>query len=110
MAVIFKNLMENLGFHKYYIQGGDWGAIIVSHMAVLYPDRVLGVHSNMPYAKTPMANVKTMLSSHFPKLLLLETEDVDSFDVKRTITFWESENAYSKIQATKPDTVGKFSF
>lgn len=107
MGVIFKNLMEKLGFKKYYIQGGDWGAIIISQMAVLYPDKILGVHSNMPYARNPMGVLKIMISSYFPKIFLKGIEDVNTFNVTNSLKFWESENAYSKIQATKPDTVGK---
>lgn len=47
MAVIFKNLMNRLGHKKYYVQGGDWGAVIGSSMATLFQNEVLGYHSNM---------------------------------------------------------------
>lgn len=47
VAVIMKNLMNRLGLKKYYVQGGDWGALIASAMATFYPDEVLGHHSNM---------------------------------------------------------------
>lgn len=46
-AVIMKNLMNRLGFNKYYVQGGDWGATIVSALSTLYPEEVLGHHTNM---------------------------------------------------------------
>lgn len=39
MAVVMNNLMKRIGFDKYYIQGGDWGAIISSNMGVLYPKK-----------------------------------------------------------------------
>lgn len=39
MGTIFKNLMTRLGFEKYYVQGGDWGAVITSSMAALYPEK-----------------------------------------------------------------------
>ena len=39
MTVVMKNLMERIGFKKCYAQGGDWGAIIVSHMGTLFPKR-----------------------------------------------------------------------
>lgn len=47
VAVVMKNLMNRLGFKKYYVQGGDWGAGIVSAMSTLYPEEILGHHSNM---------------------------------------------------------------
>ena len=34
---IFHKLMLRLGYSKYYLQGGDWGSIITTTMAQLYP-------------------------------------------------------------------------
>lgn len=39
VAVVMKNLMERIGFKKFYVQGGDWGAVIASHMGTLFPKR-----------------------------------------------------------------------
>lgn len=39
VAVLMNNLMKRIGFDKYYIQGGDWGAIISKEMGQLYPQR-----------------------------------------------------------------------
>lgn len=33
--------MQRLGFEKFYVQGGDWGAIIASDMAVLFPEKLV---------------------------------------------------------------------
>lgn len=41
IAVIFKNLMQRLGFEKFYVQGGDWGSVIASDMAVLFPEKLV---------------------------------------------------------------------
>lgn len=38
-ARVFRKLMERLGFERFYLQGGDWGAIITSNLARLYPDQ-----------------------------------------------------------------------
>ncbi|KAG5895739.1 hypothetical protein JTB14_029509 [Gonioctena quinquepunctata] len=37
MTVIMNNLMQRLGFEKYYVQGGDWGALIAGEMSILFP-------------------------------------------------------------------------
>lgn len=37
-ARIFHKLMERLGFSQYYLQGGDWGALITSNMAQMKPE------------------------------------------------------------------------
>ena len=41
-------LMKRLGYTKFVAQGGDWGAIIVDHMAVQAPPELLAIHTNMP--------------------------------------------------------------
>ncbi|KAH9636565.1 hypothetical protein HF086_017147 [Spodoptera exigua] len=37
MAVVLRNLMHRLGFKKFYVQGGDWGAVIGQDMATIFP-------------------------------------------------------------------------
>jgi len=39
MSVVLKNLMLRLGYDKYYVQGGDWGAIVIQTMSCLYPQQ-----------------------------------------------------------------------
>jgi juvenile hormone epoxide hydrolase len=41
VAVVMKNLMERIGFKKFYVQGGDWGAMIASHLGNLFPERYI---------------------------------------------------------------------
>lgn len=38
-----KNLMQRLGFEKFYVQGGDWGATIAANMGVLFPEKSVNV-------------------------------------------------------------------
>lgn len=57
VSVIFRNLMQRLGHNKYYVQGGDYGSAIGSVMATLFPDKILGYHTNMP-----MVTVNTWVS------------------------------------------------
>jgi microsomal epoxide hydrolase len=35
VARIFSKLMARLGFSSYYVQGGDWGSILASTMAII---------------------------------------------------------------------------
>lgn len=51
VAVIFRNLMNRLGHEKFYVQGGDWGAGIASTMSTLFPEDILGHHSNMLFSQ-----------------------------------------------------------
>ncbi len=38
-ALVFRDLMIRLGFNSYYLQGGDWGALVTSAHATLYPEK-----------------------------------------------------------------------
>src|SRR5580658_3293562 len=41
-------LMQRLGYNQFVAQGGDWGASITQQLALLAPDHVMAIHSNMP--------------------------------------------------------------
>lgn len=32
-------LMKRLGHEKFYVQGGDWGSVVATDMATIYPHR-----------------------------------------------------------------------
>ena len=38
IGAVMRQLMERLGHPQFYLQGGDWGAIIASLMATFYPN------------------------------------------------------------------------
>lgn len=105
-GIVLNNLMQRIGSQQYYIHGGDWGAIIGSQMATLFPKNILGYHSTMCFTSTPLAMVKTFLASFYPSFFIDE-QYVDYFYpyTPHIWTFLE-ENGYMNIQATKPDTVG----
>ncbi|KAM3958034.1 juvenile hormone epoxide hydrolase-like [Aphomia sociella] len=105
-AVIFKNLMNRLGFKKFYVQGGDWGALVVSSMSVLYPDIILGHHTNMPAAQNGCSMLKTLLGTVFPSLVVEPHLADRMYPLSTAISFILEESGYFHIQATKPDTVG----
>ncbi|KRT85408.1 hydrolase [Oryctes borbonicus] len=106
IAVIFKNLMERLRFEKYYIQGGDWGALIVSIMSSLYPDRILGVHSNMCFLDSPLATLKMVLGSIYPPAVVDKKYEEKLYPLSSLFEFLLLEFGYMHLQGTKPDTVG----
>lgn len=108
MAVIFKNLMTRLGFEKFYVQGGDWGGIIVSSLAVFFPEKIIGMHSNMCFVNTPLSNIKLALGSYYPSLIIEEEHQHLVYPRMEKIGNLFLETGYLHIQATKPDTVGKY--
>ena len=41
-------LMQNvLGYPRFAVQGGDWGAITASRLGYVHPDKLLGIHVNL---------------------------------------------------------------
>ncbi|KAJ3635162.1 hypothetical protein MTP99_008091 [Tenebrio molitor] len=106
MAVVFKNLMKRLGFEKYYVQGGDFGAIVLQHLAVLYPESLLGFHSNMCTVYTPLSYIKTLLGVIHPTWFTRADHVNRVYPLLESIGFRLQESGYLHLQATKPDTLG----
>lgn len=107
MAIVFRNLMARLGKSRYYIQGGDWGSAIGTTMASYFPEHVIGYHSNMCSVNTPWANLKTFVSSFYPKYFVEEEKHVEyHYPVSANLMELLKESGYMHIQATKPDTIG----
>ncbi|PNF15772.1 Juvenile hormone epoxide hydrolase 1 [Cryptotermes secundus] len=106
VAVVMKNLMERIGFKKFYAQGGDWGALIVSNMGTLFPKSLLGVHSNMCFSNSLSANLKVLLGSLWPTLIVDEAHVDKLYPVGQHYAYLLEEMGYMHLQATKPDTLG----
>ncbi|KAJ2945015.1 hypothetical protein O0L34_g1911 [Tuta absoluta] len=106
VAVVMKNLMNRLGYKQYYLQGGDWGAVICTALSTLFPNEVLGYHTNMLFNMSPAATALEWLFSLWPTLAI-EPELVDrAYPLSKTYSHLMEEMGYMHIQATKPDTVG----
>jgi pimeloyl-ACP methyl ester carboxylesterase len=54
-------LMQRLGYTRYVAQGGDWGNAVTEQMALLRPEGLLGIHTNMP-ATIPDGIAKALAS------------------------------------------------
>ena len=95
MALILAELMATLGYERYALAGGDWGAIINRHLANHYPERLIGLHSNMILAPAPAD----------PELRSQVT-DAETEARQARSAYMENEVAYQQIQGTKPQTLG----
>jgi pimeloyl-ACP methyl ester carboxylesterase len=94
MAETFAVLMSRLGYDRYGVEGGDWGAVIANSVAILDADHVLGLHTTMPLAFPPPDHDPEKLSERE----LRDLADMADFDRNGT--------GYQKIQGTKPQTLG----
>ncbi len=94
IAGAFAELMSRLGYERFGAQGGDWGSMVCSQLALIEPKRLLGLHLNMVIAGPPEGGDLSELSENDMAALadMANYEQVDS--------------GYSKIQGTKPQTLG----
>ncbi|PZC70942.1 hypothetical protein B5X24_HaOG214591 [Helicoverpa armigera] len=106
VAVIFRNLMNRLGHQKFYVQGGDWGAGIIATMSTLFPEDILGSHSNMLFTQNSCGTLKTFLGAFFPSLVIEDRLADRMYPLSKMFAYIMEEFGYMHIQATKPDTVG----
>ena len=84
-------LMGELGYERYGVQGGDWGAITGTALALQQPDSVLGLHLNFVAGGPPPADG--------------EMSDEEREYRERQAKFQGVETGYSAIQGTRPQTL-----
>ncbi|KAK5642983.1 hypothetical protein RI129_009150 [Pyrocoelia pectoralis] len=106
MAVIFKNLMKRIGHSQFYVQGEDWGGVIATSIATLFPKSILGLHSSMCMPSGPKALIKLFISSLFPSFFVDKRSKHKMFPLLEKFSLLLEEFGYYLLQATKPDTVG----
>ncbi|MEU0932564.1 MULTISPECIES: epoxide hydrolase family protein [unclassified Embleya] len=86
-------LMADLGYARYGAQGGDWGSMVTASIGRQDPEHVLGIHLNMPVAMPDAAAMKDPTPAERQALADLGTHS-------------EWGTGYSKIQSTRPQTLG----
>jgi epoxide hydrolase len=94
IAELWDSLMHQLGYDRYYAQGGDWGAFIACSMSQRQPEGLAGVHVNL---LTCDRRVIAQLADRTEE----EQEQLDK--LKRYRNY---DSGYAKEQATKPQTLG----
>lgn len=106
MSIVLRNLMLRLGHEKFLVQGGDWGSIVGSNMAALFPDNVLGYHSNMCSNMGPIGLLKMILANFMPSLFYEKQHSGFFKPLGEFFANTMEEMGYMHLQATKPDTIG----
>jgi len=95
IAELWHELMQSIGYRRYFAQGGDIGAGVSTWLAGLHPQGVVGVHLN--YFS---AGFRPPLGPDLPPISAQESAFLD-----RVGKFAAEEGAYSALQATKPQTL-----
>jgi epoxide hydrolase len=90
MAKAFIVLMDRLGYARYGIQGGDWGAAVAQEIARQAPSRVVGLHLNLLFAAPPNREA---------------IEKLSDLERRRYSWFQRGESSFFNLQASVPQTV-----
>jgi pimeloyl-ACP methyl ester carboxylesterase len=96
IARVFARLMGDLGYDRFFAQGGDWGSLITLSLARQFPDRVAAAHVNLLITPPPEGVADPMDG-------LTEEE---AAGVAAMAAYQQRETGYVKIQSTKPQTLG----
>jgi len=88
-------LMERLGYDKWTAQGGDWGAHVTASLGSMAPKGLIGVHLNMIFFEAS-EEIQTECGD---KLGAQKAKDMED-------DFFTNESGYSKLQSTRPQTLG----
>lgn len=98
MAQAFARLMAGLGYPRYGVQGGDYGAFIGPDIAREAPDSVTGVHVNaatfgfIPLGEVSEEEQKTMSVTEIQRL-------------NRLANYMKEMSGYFQMQSTRPQTL-----
>ncbi len=94
IADLWLGLMDALGYRRFGLQGGDFGANISSRLAFLHPDRVAGLHLNyIPGSYRPHLEPGGTLSPAEEKF---QRDDE---------AWYDADGAYAHVQRTRPQTL-----
>ena len=98
IAAAFTALMEQLGYAKFSIHGGDMGAGITSIMSAVAPHKLLGTHVNTDFYSVAGLGL-------FPSDTSFLSDD-EKLRLQRMKEYKKNGTAYLEIQSTRPYTIG----
>jgi pimeloyl-ACP methyl ester carboxylesterase len=95
MGAVLGELMTSvLGYRRFGVQGGDWGAGVVSRVAHQRPDEVVGLHLNLLFSRPAPDADRSSPADHEERQAFAE------------IDHWMREMVgYQWIQGTRPQTL-----
>ena len=65
-ALIFKILMDRLGYQEFYCHGADWNSHVPTIMAIQFPESIKGLHLTGAYSRSASAELKSFLCKKIP--------------------------------------------
>ena len=94
-------LMPRLGYDRFVAQGGDWGASITQELALLAPEHVMAIHSNMP--GTVPADILAQAKSNAKPPAGLAGDELHAFE--QLSDFYTHHLGYAVEMSNRPQTL-----
>ena len=93
IARVWNTLMLELGYGRYFAQGGDWGASVTTAIGEQNLGACAGIHLNMVIAQPDPATMDSLT-------------DREKAAIARFKWYQDKDNGYSTQHATRPQTIG----
>lgn len=93
IACAWGTLMARLGYDRWFAQGGDWGAVVTTAIAVQNLPGCQGIHLNMPIARPIPEDLADPAPDAARALAALQH-------------YRDHDSGYSTQQRTRPQTIG----
>ncbi len=94
-------LMDRLGYSEYVAQGGDWGNAVTEQMALVKPEGLKGIHTNMP--ATLSSEVSKAVQTGGPAPSGLSAEEGRAYEI--LVDFFATGTGYAAEMANRPQTL-----
>jgi pimeloyl-ACP methyl ester carboxylesterase len=94
-------LMDRLGYDRYVAQGGDWGNAVTEQLALLKPDGLLGIHTNMPATLSPEISAGVQGGEPTPEGL--SDDEKKAYEI--LVHFFATGTAYAAEMGNRPQTL-----
>jgi pimeloyl-ACP methyl ester carboxylesterase len=93
IAEVYAHLMSDvLGYDRYGVQGGDWGAFVASRLGYQFAEHVIGIHLNLLAVRRDRS--------------MVENPSEDERRYLAELDHWlKEETGYQWIQGTRPTTL-----
>jgi pimeloyl-ACP methyl ester carboxylesterase len=94
-------LMQRLGYDRFVAQGGDWGASVTQQLAIIAPDHVMAIHSNMP--GTVPDDILAKAIANAPPPAGLASDELNAY--RQLADFYTHHLGYAVEMANRPQTL-----
>jgi pimeloyl-ACP methyl ester carboxylesterase len=94
-------LMERLGYERFGAQGGDWGANVTQEIALLVPEKIIAIHTNMP--GTVPAAILAAAKADAKSPVQLSGDELQAFE--QLSDFYAKHLGYAVEMSNRPQTL-----